>query len=147
MHHNDDNMTAEDLLKKGHGVMLREAKECTCSSVSVLVATVVFAAAYTVPGGYDQSGLPIFLGTPVFLFFTIMDVVALASSLPSVVLFLSVLTSPFGMKDLERSLPRKLFAGIWFDVLLIDHRNANIQSNCFADHQIGEGEVDFNFSI
>ncbi|KAI4298752.1 hypothetical protein L6164_032271 [Bauhinia variegata] len=67
--------------------------------------TVVFAAAHTIPGGSNEHGFP------VFLFFSIMDVVGLASSLVSVVMFLSILTSPFEMQDFYRSLPRKLTLG------------------------------------
>ncbi|KAI4353987.1 hypothetical protein L6164_002901 [Bauhinia variegata] len=117
IHCNDDNLTAEDLFDKQHDTMLNDAQEWmkdtaqSCSTVAVLVATVVFAAAYTIPGGTDERGLPIFLSSPVFLFFTIMDVVALASSLASVVMFLSILTSPFEMQDFRKALPRKLSVG------------------------------------
>ncbi|KAI4353980.1 hypothetical protein L6164_002893 [Bauhinia variegata] len=117
IHCNDDNLKAEDLFDKQHDTMLNDAEEWmkdtaqSCSTVAVLVATVVFAAAYTIPGGTYERGLPIFLSSPVFLFFTIMDVVALASSLASVVMFLSILTSPFEMQDFRKSLPRKLSVG------------------------------------
>lgn len=79
--------------------------------MAVLVATVVFAAAYTVPGGTDEYGVPRLLYHPIFIVFTVMDVVALASSLASVVMYLSILTSPCEMWDFRRSLPRKLMAG------------------------------------
>ncbi|KAI4354003.1 hypothetical protein L6164_002909 [Bauhinia variegata] len=117
IHCNDDNLTAEDLFDKQHDTMLKDAREWmkdtaqSCSTVAVLVATVVFAAAYTIPGGTNERGLPIFLSSPIFLLFTIMDVVALASSLASVVMFLSILTSPFEMQDFRRSLPLKLSVG------------------------------------
>ena len=100
--------------------MLKEAQNWiketaqSCSAVAVLVATVVFAAAYTVPGGNEASGYPVFLQSPLFLFFTVMDIVALASSLASVVMFLSILTSPFEMDEFYKSLPRKLTLGFSF---------------------------------
>ncbi|KAI4353993.1 hypothetical protein L6164_002904 [Bauhinia variegata] len=120
IHCNDDHLTAEDHFNEQHGEMLKEARQWikdtsqSCSTVAVLVATVVFTAAYTIPGGNDERGVPIFLSSPIFLFFTIMDVVALASSLASVVMFLSILTSPFEMQDFRNSLPRKLSVGFGF---------------------------------
>ncbi|XP_022142606.1 uncharacterized protein LOC111012682 [Momordica charantia] len=43
--------------------------------------------------------------------FTVMDIVGLATSLTSVVLFLSILTSPFMMHDFLHTLPLKLSIG------------------------------------
>ncbi|KAI4354012.1 hypothetical protein L6164_002914 [Bauhinia variegata] len=120
IHCNDDHLTAEDHFNEQHSEMLKEARQWikdtsqSCSTVAVLVATVVFTAAYTIPGGNDERGVPVFLSSPIFLFFTIMDVVALASSLASVVMFLSILTSPFEMQDFRNSLPRKLSVGFGF---------------------------------
>ncbi|KAL1288997.1 ankyrin repeat-containing protein ITN1-like isoform X2 [Arachis ipaensis] len=121
IHYNkEDNKTAKQLFQEKHNDLLREARNWiketaqSCSAVAVLVATVVFAAAYTVPGGTDDNGLPRFLHHPIFLVFTIMDVVSLASSLASVVMFLSILTSPCEMWDFRSSLPRKLMAGFAF---------------------------------
>ncbi|KAE7995342.1 hypothetical protein FH972_000151 [Carpinus fangiana] len=117
MHRNNDGKTADELFKDTHAALLKKAQKWiketsqSCSAVAVLVATVVFAAAYTVPGGNDELGRPVFLHSPFFLFFTIMDVVSLASSLTSVVMFLSILTSPFEQENFFRSLPRKLILG------------------------------------
>ncbi|GAV61242.1 Ank_4 domain-containing protein/PGG domain-containing protein [Cephalotus follicularis] len=110
--------TAQKLFEKNHGDQLKQAQRWTketsqsCSTVAVLVSTVVFAAAYTVPGGTDdKSGLPILLHKSFFLIFTVMDVISLACSLTSVVMFLSILTSPFEYSDFLHSLPRKLTIG------------------------------------
>ncbi|CAJ1948662.1 unnamed protein product [Sphenostylis stenocarpa] len=116
MHCDVDGHTAEDMLENEHDDMLKEAQKWlketaqSCSTVAILVATVVFAAAYTVPGG-TENGTPVLLHSGVFLFFTIMDVVALATSLASVVVFLSILTSPCELWDFHKSLPRKLNLG------------------------------------
>ncbi|XP_031268477.1 uncharacterized protein LOC116126945 [Pistacia vera] len=89
-----DNKTCEELFNMKHHELLKRAQQWikdtsqSCSAVSVLVATVVFAAAYTVPGGFTDKGYPIFLNNNFFLFFTVMDVVALACSLTSVVTLL-----------------------------------------------------------
>ncbi|KAL2988668.1 hypothetical protein AAZX31_11G099400 [Glycine max] len=127
MHCDKDGLTAEDVLEMEHREMHKEAKGWiketaqSCSTVAVLVATVVFAAAYTIPGGTDQNnGTPVFLGSRIFLFFTATDVVALVSSLASVVMFLSILTSPFELWDFRSSLPRKLslgFASLFFSLV------------------------------
>ncbi|KAL4305287.1 hypothetical protein HN51_039285 [Arachis hypogaea] len=125
MHCDKDGLTANDVLEMELQDMHKEAKcwikETTqsCSTVAVLVATVVFAAAYTITGGSEKD-TPVFFGSRVFLFFTVTDVVALVSSLASVVMFLSILTSPFELWDFYKSLPRKLnlgFALLFFSLV------------------------------
>jgi len=122
---NEDGKTAWELFKDNHKEQLQNArtwiKETTqsCSTVAALVATVVFAAAYTVPGGSDAKGKPNFINSPYFLAFTVSDVLSLASSLTSLVVFLSLLTSPFELKDFHISLPRKLILGFTFLFLAV----------------------------
>ena len=117
MHCNKENKTAKQLFMEKHEGLLMEARNWikgtaqACSAVSVLVATVVYAAAYTVPGGTDDNGLPRFLHHRTFMVFTVMDVSSVTTSLASVVMFLSILTSPCEMWDFRSSLPRKLMAG------------------------------------
>ncbi|KAK4259056.1 hypothetical protein QN277_005431 [Acacia crassicarpa] len=119
MHCDHMKLTAGDVLDIEHDNMLADAQSWikqtaeSCSTVSVLVSTVVFAAAYTIPGG-SEGGTPVYLRSPVFIFFTVMDIVALAFSLASVVMFLSILTSPFELWDFHKSLPRKLNIGFAF---------------------------------
>ena len=60
------------------------------------------------------NGKPLLLERPLYSFFTIMDVAGLASSLTSVVIFLSVLTSSLEIDDFLRTLPRKLSLGFIF---------------------------------
>ncbi|KAF2296838.1 hypothetical protein GH714_007748 [Hevea brasiliensis] len=119
-------LTPRMLFELTHKKQLEEAqtwiKETSqsCSTVAALVATVVFAAAYTVPGGVNERGFPVFLRAPYFIFFTVMDVIALAFSLTSVVAFLSILTSPFEFDDFRRSIPWKLNFGfilLFFSVI------------------------------
>ncbi|KAK4256159.1 hypothetical protein QN277_009063 [Acacia crassicarpa] len=123
MYCNVDKLTARELFDLEHSEMLEKAQEWikgtaqSCSAVSVLVATVVFAAAYAVPGGTNDHGVPNLIHSPLFLFFTVMDVVGLATSLISVMMFLSILTSPFQMQEFHKSLPRKLTIG--FTLLFI----------------------------
>ncbi|KAL5773230.1 hypothetical protein ACOSQ2_013154 [Xanthoceras sorbifolium] len=114
----DDKKTADEIFKEKHTVQLDEAQKWikktseSCSAVAVLVAIVVFAAAFTVPGGTnDENGLPILLNSPLFLFFTVTDIVSLSCSLTSVVVFLSVVTSPCELEDFHVLLPRRLTLG------------------------------------
>eukprot|EP00258_Populus_trichocarpa_P020743 XP_024436762.1 uncharacterized protein LOC18102831 isoform X3 [Populus trichocarpa] len=117
---NKDGMTARESFEIAHEKQLKKAQKWiketsqSCSTVAALVATVVFAAAYTVPGGSDEKGKPIFINSPYFLIFTVSDVVSLASSLTSLVVFLSLLTSPFELQEFHISLPRKLIVGFSF---------------------------------
>ena len=113
--------TAEEFFRRTNENLLKEAQEWlkrtseSCSAVAVLIDTVSFDAAYTVPGGSNQdTGIPILLTDPFFLVFTVMDVLSLASSLTSVVMFLSILTSPFELKDFHHSPPRKLILAFTF---------------------------------
>ncbi|KAI9124141.1 hypothetical protein K1719_005441 [Acacia pycnantha] len=119
LHCDNERLTAGDLLDIEHDHMLADAQKWiketaqSCSTVAVLVATVVFAAAYTILGGPEGSSALV-LKTPVFIFFTIMDIVALAFSLASVVMFLSILNAPFELWDFHKSLPRKMTIGFAF---------------------------------
>lgn len=118
IHYKDDHwVTPKQLFDIKHKEQLADAQQWTkdtsqaCSTVAALIATVVFAAAFTIPGGLNDRGLPIFRNSPYFLLFTVMDVVSLAFSLTSVVAFLSILTSPFEFREFERSIPQKLSFG------------------------------------
>ncbi|KAG6593427.1 hypothetical protein SDJN03_12903, partial [Cucurbita argyrosperma subsp. sororia] len=81
--------------------------------VATLIATVVFAAAFTVPGGNDdKEGIPIFWQNKMFTVFVISDVAALVLSTTSILMFLSILTSRYAEKDFLVSLPTKLLFGL-----------------------------------
>ncbi|KAL5566098.1 hypothetical protein UlMin_029262 [Ulmus minor] len=115
LHHNNNDEGAEEFFEKSHKELLNEAQSWlkrtaeSCSVIAVLIATAAFTAAYTVPGGSDdKTGLPLLLHNPFFLAFTVLDVLSLVSSLTCVVLFISIVTSPFRLEDFRYSLPRKL---------------------------------------
>ncbi|GLU15510.1 hypothetical protein SLE2022_319910 [Rubroshorea leprosula] len=136
IHLNKEKLTARQLLKDDHKEQLKEAQEWvkntsqSSSTVAILVATVLFAAAFAVPGGFIGYGdakdaaanapAPAVAGTavlahkPLYPFFTVMDVAGLASSLTSVVLFLSVLTSSLDLEEFYYQIPSKLSAGFLF---------------------------------
>lgn len=116
---NKDQQTAEELFAAKNEKLHQEAKEWlmrtteNCTILSVFIATVAFAAAYTVPGGPDQStGIPILNSKPFFVVFILADVISLTMALTSVGIFLSILTSSFPLEDFKRYLFKKLIQGI-----------------------------------
>ncbi|KAL5577501.1 hypothetical protein UlMin_019200 [Ulmus minor] len=100
----------KQLLRTGELWMKSTAK--SCSIVSALIATVVFAAAFTVPGGNDDNGKPNYFQSTAFLVFVLSDGAALLSSTVSLLMFLSILTSRYAESDFRRSLPCKLMIGL-----------------------------------
>ncbi|XP_022853555.1 uncharacterized protein LOC111375000 isoform X2 [Olea europaea var. sylvestris] len=85
----------------------------SCMVVATLIATVVFAAAFTVPGGYKQEkGAPIFLKDEWFSVFVTSDAVAMFTSTASIMTFLSLFTAQYREDDFLFSLPAKLLVGL-----------------------------------
>lgn len=116
---NHENIAAHELFTKEHEKLLESGEKwmkdtsSSCMVVATLIATVVFAAAFTVPGGNNQdTGIPIFLSKTSFLVFAISDAVALFSSTASILMFLSILTSRFAEQDFLDALPRRLIIGL-----------------------------------
>ena len=84
-----------------------------CTIVAVLIGTVAFAAAYTMPGGPNQNtGAPLLLHHPFFMVFTVGDVLTISSALTSVVLFHAITSSPFQFVDFSHSLTNNLAIGL-----------------------------------
>ncbi|KAJ9689836.1 hypothetical protein PVL29_012484 [Vitis rotundifolia] len=116
---NKENKTAEELFATRNEKLHKEAKEWlmrsteNCTLLSVFIATVAFAAAYTVPGGPDQNtGIPILNCKPFFVVFILADMISLTMALRSVGIFLSILQSSFLLEDFEKHLFKKLIHGI-----------------------------------
>ena len=101
----------EDMMSKGEKWMKDTASSCTV--VGSLIVTIMFAAAFTVPGGNDQNkGFPIFLNEKLFMVFIISDALSLFSSSTSVLMFLGILTSRYAEEDFLKSLPTKMIIGL-----------------------------------
>ncbi|KAG6641810.1 ankyrin repeat-containing protein At5g02620-like [Carya illinoinensis] len=120
-HRNNMKLTAWGLFHQTNNELRTTAAEWLkrtsegCTVVAVLIATVAFAAAYTVPGGPNsQTGAPILVNKPFFVVFTVTDVLSLSFALTSVVIFLSIVSSPFRLIDFKESLPNKLMLGFTF---------------------------------
>ncbi|XP_057431617.1 ankyrin repeat-containing protein ITN1-like isoform X2 [Lotus japonicus] len=100
-----------DLLKRAEAWMERTANSCMV--VSTLIATGVFSAAFSLPGGNnDNTGSPNYLEKPSFLLFALSDATALISSSTSILIFLSILISRYAEDDFLKSLPLKLISGL-----------------------------------
>ncbi|KAL2348892.1 hypothetical protein Fmac_002892 [Flemingia macrophylla] len=117
---NDNNMKPHELFTEEHKELVKEgerwAKQAAKSFalVGILITTVMFAAAFTVPGGNNQKGVPIFLNDPVFTTFVVADTISLFTSATSVLIFIWILTSRFHEKDFLKRLPSKLLGALIF---------------------------------
>ncbi|KAG6392175.1 hypothetical protein SASPL_146386 [Salvia splendens] len=87
---------------EGEKFMKQTAK--SCMMVTMLIATVVFTTAFTVPGGYNNSGVPILINERMFVVFPLSEAVATLSSLTSMLMFLSILTSRYSDEEFLRAL-------------------------------------------
>lgn len=85
----------------------------SCSIAAALIATVVFAAAITVPGGNADSGYPLFVKSGAFIIFAVSDAISLFTSSASLLLFLSILTSRYAEEDFLYALPNRLCLGLF----------------------------------
>ncbi|PRQ56791.1 putative PGG domain-containing protein [Rosa chinensis] len=114
-----DNKRPRDLFTKYHKKLVAEGEKWmkdtagSCSLVGALIVTIMFAAAFTVPGGNDQNkGFPIFVNDKLFSLFIISDAISLISSSTSSLMFLEILTSRYAEEDFLKSLPTKMLVGL-----------------------------------
>ncbi|KAG5239569.1 protein ACCELERATED CELL DEATH [Salix suchowensis] len=101
----------KDLLVKGEQWMKQAATSCTV--VGALIITIMFNAAFNVPGGnIQQTGYPVFKDKKSFTIFIVADAISFFSSSTSVLMFLGILTSRYAEEDFLKSLPTKLILGL-----------------------------------
>ncbi|TKY56486.1 Serine/threonine-protein phosphatase 6 regulatory ankyrin repeat subunit C [Spatholobus suberectus] len=117
---NGDGMKPKDLFTKKHEELLKDAekwaKETATSFtiVGTLIITIVFAAAFTLPGGNDQNtGIPLFLHKKMFTTYMVADAISLFASSTAVMTFIGILTSRYAERDFLKSLPLKLMFGLF----------------------------------
>ncbi|XP_058104259.1 ankyrin repeat-containing protein At5g02620-like isoform X4 [Magnolia sinica] len=116
---NRSNLTAKQVFTQSHRSLLKQGEEWlkdgsnTCIVVSTLIATVTFAAAFTIPGGNDSgTGLPVLQQHPNFIPFIEYIAVSLLFSLLSLAMFLSIYASRFEEEDFLAWLPIQCFVAI-----------------------------------
>ncbi|KAF7820245.1 ankyrin repeat-containing protein NPR4-like isoform X1 [Senna tora] len=116
---NNEGMTPIELFRESHKDLTKEGEKwiketaSSCSVVGALVVTIMFAAAFTVPGGNNQEfGYPIFIKKNYFTLFIFSTTLSLLSSSTSVLMFLGILTSRYSEEDFLKSLPTKLIIGL-----------------------------------
>ncbi|GLU00461.1 hypothetical protein SLE2022_178300 [Rubroshorea leprosula] len=116
---NLDGETPCEVFSNSHKELVKEGgkwmKDIASSFIIVgtLIVTIMFAAAFTIPGGNDQNtGFPIFLQKKSFTIFIIFDAVSFFAASTSILMFLGILTSRFAQEDFLVSLPKKLIIGL-----------------------------------
>ncbi|XP_058752223.1 uncharacterized protein LOC131625378 [Vicia villosa] len=116
---NSEDLTAQELFSKEHNNLRESGEEWmkktaeSCTLISTVIATGVFTAATSLPGGTnDDTGKPNYLSNTSFLVFALSDALALISSSTAILIFLSILVSRYREYDFNKSLPLKLIFGL-----------------------------------
>ncbi|KAJ0082240.1 hypothetical protein Patl1_12372 [Pistacia atlantica] len=116
---NEEVKTARAIFTEQHKELKDKAERwikdtvSSCLVAATIVASVVFAALFTVPGGYkEETGTPHFVRRASFIIFAISDAIALISSSFSMIRFLSVIAFPYSEEDFISLLPRFLGSGL-----------------------------------
>ncbi|XP_042518614.1 uncharacterized protein LOC122091996 isoform X2 [Macadamia integrifolia] len=118
---NKDKKTSRILFTEEHKDLVKEGatwlKETStqCMVVATLITTIMFQAVFTVPShtavgeepnNYIQGKFPII--------FVISNIMALCSSVASMLMFLAIITSRYAEEDFLSTLPRMLMLGLLF---------------------------------
>lgn len=115
---NKDGYTPRELFNKEHKSLLEKSETWmrntadSCMLISTIMLTVVFTAAYTLPGGYNDDGIPVLLKLNWFTCFVIFEALALFGSTLSIIVFWSIMTSSFEESQFLVALPRQMKIGL-----------------------------------
>ncbi|KAE8709936.1 Ankyrin repeat family protein isoform 3 [Hibiscus syriacus] len=110
--------TPRALFSDHHKKLVEQGEQWTkdttesCTVVTALIVAIMFSAVFTAPGGYHNSGVPIYLNRNSSLVYIISDALSLFSSTTSLLMFLGILTSRYREEDFLTTVPTKLMAGL-----------------------------------
>ncbi|KAG6671216.1 hypothetical protein I3843_Q008400 [Carya illinoinensis] len=117
--HNKENKTAIEMFTESHKELVKSGGKWLSSTsnsssvVATLIASVTFATAATIPGGFNQNnGTPMYESQPAFYIFAISSLFALFFSVTSVVMFYALMSSPYEARDFRNDLPVKLLMSL-----------------------------------
>ncbi|PRQ21770.1 putative PGG domain-containing protein [Rosa chinensis] len=115
-----DDLTARELFTKNHKRLMEDAKNSmketanSCTLIGALIVTIMFAAAFTLPGGNnDNTGLPLLQNNRLFKVFIVSDTISLFSSTTAVITFLGILTSRYAEQDFLKYLHTMMRTGVF----------------------------------
>ncbi|XVE83321.1 hypothetical protein DITRI_Ditri16bG0079400 [Diplodiscus trichospermus] len=115
---NKNGKTPRALFSDHHKKLVEQGEKWTKETaesytvVTALIVTIMFSAVFTVPGGYDNSGVPLYLNRSSFMVFMISDALSLFTSTTSLLMFLGILTSRYREEDFLHTVPTKLMIGL-----------------------------------
>ena len=116
---NKDGKKPYDLFTEQHASLMKEGETWmkgianSSTFVSALIVTIMFAAAFTIPGGNDdKTGTPTYSNDPRFMIFIMSDAISLFSATTSVLMFLGITTSQYAESKFLTRLPTKLIIGL-----------------------------------
>jgi len=120
---NSKNETPRDIFKKAHKDLHKNSEKWMKGTaanfmlLATIIATVVFTAAFTVPGEYEElkdhdKGKPLLLNSTWFMVFFVSDAISLIFAATSVLVFLSILTSPYREEDFLKTIPLRMLLGL-----------------------------------
>ncbi|GLU08688.1 hypothetical protein SLE2022_255850 [Rubroshorea leprosula] len=102
---NHNGETPRQVFSREHMKLLKEAEawmKKTANSyiiVGTLIITIMFAAAFSIPGGNNGNGYPMLSHKRLFLTYIMSDAISLFAASTSVLTFLGILTYPYTEKD------------------------------------------------
>ncbi|KAF3434346.1 hypothetical protein FNV43_RR25449 [Rhamnella rubrinervis] len=112
-HTNSKYMTPAQQFTKDHKELVIEGEKWMKEMATSCIVTIMFAAAFTVPGGAHQdTGFPMFLHKKMFMVFVLSDSISVFSSTTSVLKILGILTTRYAEEDHLKSLPKKMIIGL-----------------------------------
>ncbi|XP_045789032.1 uncharacterized protein LOC123884075 [Trifolium pratense] len=151
---NSKGLTAQELFSNEHEKLRENAESWmkktaeSCMLISTVIATGVFAAAASLPGGTnDDTGKPNYLNKTSFLVFAISDALAFISSSTAILIFFAILVSRYGEYDFYKSLPLKLIFGLITLFISITSMMVAFSSSFFIIYYHGSKWVPICISI